>query len=445
MQHITIYDFLLLPLYLYLFYILVKRKSLKYSEKDLRKIFLTAFFLRMLGSITYSLVVQYYYGYGDSFTFYMGGNFIIEQIQNNFENIKYLFSSSGELQQAYSHENGSIGGVNGYMAIDSSVAVMKASAIIAVLSFNKFLITSLFFGLFSFAGQWKLFKVFDDISKGKNRKILAIAVLYTPAIWFWGSGLMKESLCLGCLGYMISIIYNGIINKKITPMNWALLALFILLIYILKSYIIIILLVSSLFTAMFVFFQLIRPLVIRILVTLLSLTIIFFFLSIYNFSDQINELAHESFIQIESYQKNYQITQEEDETSQGGFEMVNLNPSLSSIAWRSPFVIFSCLFRPFMWESNKLIILLSSLESTLLLLSTLYLLFKTKFWGFFKIIFSDRYNFFCFILSILFATVIGFTTYNFGTMVRYKIMLLPFFYFLLFRIYLVYKNKPSIK
>ena len=68
MQHITIIDYLLLPVYLYIFYIIVRKRSVKYTDAGLRKIFLTAFFLRMFGSFAYSMMVQYYYGYGDSFT-----------------------------------------------------------------------------------------------------------------------------------------------------------------------------------------------------------------------------------------------------------------------------------------------------------------------------------------------------------------------------------------
>ena len=198
MQHITIYDYLLLPLYLFLFYFLVKRRSIRFEDIELRKIFLIAFALRMLGSIAYSLIVQYYYGYGDAFTYYVGGNFLIEQIQTDFSNIRYLFTPASELQHLYSLENGNVGGVNGYISITSSAAIMKASAVISLLSFNKFLITSLFFGLFSFAGQWKLFQVFNDINKKQNQKLLAFVASPKPmpdsnCINWWVPRLMRPS------------------------------------------------------------------------------------------------------------------------------------------------------------------------------------------------------------------------------------------------------------
>ena len=64
-----------------------------------------------------------------------------------------------------------------------------------------------------------------------------------------------------------------------------------------------------------------------------------------------------------------------------------------------------------------------------------------RFFGFFKTVFNNKFVLFSFVLSMLFALIIGFTTYNFGTMVRYKIMLLPFYYFMLVQIYSVYKQQ----
>jgi hypothetical protein len=161
-------------------------------------------------------------------------------------------------------------------------------------------------------------------------------------------------------------------------------------------------------------------------------------------STQLKELAQESQEQAISYQKNYQAVQENDETSRAAIEMKEIDPSLGGMLSYSPIAIFNCLFRPFPWESGKIIIFLNSLESLFLLLATLYLLFKTRFIGFFKIIFNNKYLFFCFITSLLFALIIGFTTYNFGSMARYKIILLPFYYFMLLGVFLNINDKKTI-
>lgn len=443
MQRITIYDFLLLPIYLALFYILVKRRSMRFDDPELRKIFLAAFGFRMLGSVMYSLILQYYYGYGDSFTYYEGGTFLINQVLDNVANIKYLFYPASELQRIYSGIEGSVGGVNGYIASDSSAAVMKVSAVVSIASFNTFMITSLFFGLFSFAGQWKLFQVFNDITGKKHQKLLGFAVLYTPAIWFWGSGLLKEAICLGGVGFILSTLYNSIIKKRINRWDWVLSLFLIYMVYMIKSYIIVILAVSLFFTSLFVVFQRIRIVLLRLILVALMLIILFFSLSLSNFSEQINDLTEESVTQIETFQKSYEAANNYDDRSQAGIEVANINYTFTGILAKSPSIIFSCLFRPFIWESKKIIILFSSFESTLLLLSTLFLLYKTRFFGIFRIIFTQPFIFFSFLVSLFFATIIGFTTFNFGTMIRYKMMLLPFYYFMLVNIYLVVTSRKK--
>ena len=439
MQHITIYDYLLLPLYLFLFYILVKRKSLKFTSPELRNIFLIAFGLRMFGSVAYSLMIQYYYGYGDAFGYYMGGNFIIEQIQNDVGNLKYFFYSGAEIQRVYINEEGSAGLLNGYIATTASYTVMKASALISVLSFNKFLISSLFFALFSFAGQWKLFTVFNDINKGRNQKLMAIAILYTPAIWFWSSGLIKESLCMGGLGFIASILYNAIVKKRIGVTDWVLFFVFVYFVYIIKSYIILILAATLFLTLLFLFLQRLKLFVLKLFLLIVTVFILLLVTSLYDFSGQINELAKQSISQIEHFQLAYHNIQ--DEKINAAFKIELIDPTLGNLVLRTPMVILSCLFRPFLWESNKLIILMSSLESTFLLLCTLFLLIKLKVFGLFKLLVEDPYVFFCFVFSMILAAIIGFTTFNFGTMTRYKIVLLPFYYFLLVYIYSNLKKK----
>ena len=440
MQHITIIDYLLLPVYLYVFYIIVRKRSVKYTDAELRKIFLTAFFLRMFGSVAYSMMVQYYYGYGDSFTYYMGSNFLRDQLLQDANNIKYFFAPAGEVKKWFDSEIGD-DSYAGYLNTESNLYVMKISAIVSFLAFNKFLIISVIFGFFSFAGQWRLFQVFNDINKGQQQKILAWAVLYTPSIWFWGSGLMKESICLGGIGFIIHFLYKIFVKKKFVLRDVLVLVFLVYLVGNIKSYIIIILAISF---ATLVFFNFIAS--VKNFVFKSMLLLAFLFASIVvaynlNFTDQLEILADESRAQIQAFQHNYEVTQLVDETSRAAVKVQEFDASPSGLLLHSPVAIFTTLFRPFIWESRKIIILFTSLESMLLLLTTLYLLFKLRFFGFFKAIFSNPYLLFCFVLSILFALIIGFTTYNFGTMVRYKIMLLPFYYFMLVQLYTINKFK----
>ncbi|MBK8495654.1 MAG: hypothetical protein IPL50_11990 [Chitinophagaceae bacterium] len=299
--------------------------------------------------------------------------------------------------------------------------------------------------MFSFAGQWKLFRVFHDINKGENTKLLAFAVLYTPSIWFWGSGLMKDSICMGAAGFIIAILYKNFVKKQFALKDMFVLAIMAYILNTTKSYIALVLLVGL---ATFIFARFM--LAVKNIVFKALLITIFFFAAItlafvFNFDEQLQELAEESSQQVESFQKNYNAVNDDDARSKGMVEIEEIDASLGGILLQSPVAIFTCLFRPFIWESRKLIILFNSLEATLLLVCTLIILFKTRLFGFFRYIFNNEYVLFCFIVSMLFGLVIGLTTFNFGSMARYKIILLPFYYFMLVHIYTLnlVKNKTA--
>ena len=435
MAYILLPDYLLLIPYLAIFYVLAKLMCKKHPDAELRTSLMNAFWLRMIGSILYSMVIQYYYGYGDSFTFFRGGNFFTSRFSENLSDIKYLFSPIKEIADWYNSSPEGDEYFSGWFNNPSGNMVMKISALLSYISFNRFLIISLFFGFFSFLGQWKLFLVFDDINKGRNRKLLAIATLYSPSIWFWGSGLLKDSICLGAMGFMIHILYRFFVNKKFSPSQVLYFLLLFYVVTVIKSYITNILIISLAFTLLFIFLRSVKGFLVKMGLAIFGLLVGIILLSQINFTSQINDAVLDAAQQINSFQQSYQGSSEQEVDSKGGFSMKEVDPSLTSILIRAPWVVFTCLFRPFIWESRKVMIFFTSIESMILLYCTLYLIVKNKFRGFFKIIFADEYLFFCFILSILFATIIGFTTFNFGTMIRYKIIFLPFFYFMLVSIY----------
>lgn len=434
MQYITIFDYLLLPVYLFIFYAIIKKIAVKYPDPELRKYFFMAFYLHMFGAVAYALMVQYYYGYGDSFVFYYGSDFLSTRLLRDPGNYQYFLKSAEDVKAWYDFEVGDMN-YSGYFGITSNLFIMKVSALLSFLAFNKYLIITLFFGLFAFAGVWKLFLVFKDINKDKEVKLLAWAILYTPSIWFWGSGLIKDSICIGGIGFIIHFLYKFFVKKEVSLKNIIALIVLVYIVGTIKNYIIIVLSVSL---SVFVFYKFVTPfknLVIRGFIILIFLTVVLVVAFVANFGEQLQQLADESKVQVDTYQKNYDAVQMEDERSKGSVKSDEIDASLSGLLLHTPVAVFTCLFRPFIWESRKIFILFSALEATLLLFATLYLLFKMKFLDFLKGIFNNPFVLSFFIMSIIFALIIGFTTYNFGTMARYKIILLPFYFFTLVSLY----------
>jgi hypothetical protein len=396
----------------------------------------------MFGAVAYALMVQYYYGYGDSFIFYYGGDFLNTQVTQDPGNIKYFFKSAAEVKSWYDAEVGDLS-YAGYFGIASNLFIMKISAVLSLLSFNKYLIITLFFGFFSFAGLWRLFLVFKDINKDKELKILAWTILFIPSVWFWGSGLIKDSVCMGSIGFIIYFLYHLLIKKEFSIRNIIALVILVYVVDVVKSYIILGLIIGL---AVFIFYKFVTPFknaVIRAFITLAFLFGVLIIAFITNFSEQLQLFAEESMVQINSFQQNYDAVQNEDERSRANLVIKDMDLSIQGMIIQSPIKVFTCLYRPFIWESQKVFILLSALESLLLLLCTVYMLVKLKFYRFFIEIFNNPFVLVSFIMSIFFALIIGFTTYNFGTMARYKIILLPFYFFTLVSLYTTSQDKKK--
>src|SRR5205085_9058978 len=134
-------------------------------------------------------------------------------MQKDISSIKYFFASGRDISAAAK--------LAGYdrtipvtIANDSNVLVMKISAIVSFFSFNKYLVISAFFGFFSFIGIWKLFYVLNEINLRRHTRLLAFSILFLPSVWFWGSGLNKESICVGCLGISVYLVYKNFIKKN---------------------------------------------------------------------------------------------------------------------------------------------------------------------------------------------------------------------------------------
>lgn len=223
------------------------------------------------------------------------------------------------------------------------------------------------------------------------------------------------------------------------------LAFMLALLTIVKNYITVIFVVSVIIMVIAILIKSIKIKLFRYGALLLLGLGLMAYLTFNDASEIIQPVVDIAFDRIETFKNSYQMIQEQDESSRAGFMTGDIYPTLESLIANSPLVVATCLFRPFMWESPKIIIFFASLEATLTLLATLFLLWKTKFFGFFAIIFTDPILIFCFIFSLLFALLIGFTTFNFGTMVRYKIMFLPFYLGMLIMVYHKYVSHHNAK
>ena len=296
--------------------------------------------------------------------------------------------------------------------------------------------------MLAFTGIWHLFKFFYGLYPHLYKQI-AIAVLFLPNFVFWSSGVLKDPVCIGALGWITYALYEVLVKKKRLLRNTVILfiagyLLAILKLYILVSYVPIFFLFIVLKNISFVNNKFLRILLVPVLL-ILSVT---GFLAITNkMAEEMNKFA------ITELANNMTKTQNAYSAVLYGNDSkfslgVEFDGSPLSLLKMAPAAIIATLFRPFIWEVRKISQLLSALESLGLLLFTFFTIWKVGILFFFRNIIKDPAILYCFFFAILFALFVGATTPNFGTLVRYKIPCMPFY---IMAIFLIRNNYDQFK
>ncbi len=444
--YIRYYEFLLLPAYLFAFFWVTSLISKKYyAGSNLKKFLFLGLGAKMFGSIAFAMMSQYFFKEGDTFMYYTGGLDFKNFLFRNFpENLNLLFMPAEDYGNFYKLNAENFNNF-GYMSSTGNLFAAKVSGFFSAFSFDGYLITSLFFGLFAFSGMWRLFAVFSRIYPELTRQC-SWCFLFLPSILYWGSGIMKDSLCLGAIGWLFSSFYLFFVLKSKNKVHLLVIVAAAYFLFNIKSYIAFTLCSVLAIWLIVNFFTSINNKLIRRLASAAAVFLCLAFLFVFG-DDLISQINNEAVYMIsdtvKGASKNYEIV-----NADGGASLSNIGdiqPNISSIVSKIPVAISNALFRPYIWEAKKLNILMSALENAVILLFTIYVLLKGRIFQPLAKIFSNQLIFFSFIFSLFFAILIGLTCFNYGSLVRYKLPIMPFYCFMLVLLYYTDKNgKPIV-
>jgi hypothetical protein len=438
-------DIILFPLYVYLFNLFFSYRRKKIKDPLLRTYHKYGFWVKVFASFAIT-IFNLYVSVGDStLLYYAEGHNLFNLILQDESNIKWIFS----LGKDYPKELVSNIGSTGYFNSEANFFIIRLVAIFCFFTFGDYVIINLFFSMIAFTGVWKLFRFFYDIYPHLHKKI-AIAVLFLPTVVFWSSGILKDPICMGMLGWVTYCIYQGFYKKKNAIVNAVIAILAVWVLSVVKPYIIFAYLPFFVLYLLLLNLHLIKSKFVRgiMVIVITAISLGGFVLVADKLEEEMGSLAIEKLNEsIQSQQNNFASMADRAESS---FTLgVGYDGSTASLIKMAPAAINATLFRPYLWESKKISTLLSSIESLSLMLFTLYVLYKAGLWFFLSTIITDPMVLFCFFFSILFALFIGATTLNFGTLVRYKIPCMPFYIIALVLINenkkLLLKNKACLK
>lgn len=415
-------DLLVTPIVMILVYVGAYLVRPLVTDQVNRKYFLPAFSCKIFGALAVGFIYQFYYSGGDTYNYHThGSRHVWEAFMDDPEvGVKLLLSDGSNYQDVYKYAS------KIYFFTDhASYAIIKLSTLFDLITFSTYSSTALLFAVLGFIGLWLLFLTFYSLYPYLHRWI-ALATLFIPSVIFWGSGLLKDTITISCVGIATYCVYRIFIQKRFRIFCMLALLLALYTLYTIKIYILLTFLPAVIVWVFMFHFSTIRSVIVRVLVFpfFISAATLLGYFSMMKASQDNDKYSLDAIAktaQITAYDIRYYTGKD----AGSGYSLGELDGTWQSMIRMAPQAINVSLFRPYLWEVRNPLMLLSALESMVLLGLTLYAIFKLK-WGIFKALGTPTILF-CIVFSVTFAFAVGVSTYNFGTLNRYKIPLLPFY------------------
>ncbi|WP_051203945.1 hypothetical protein [Hugenholtzia roseola] len=436
---LTLQDLILTPLYFLFVFGLVYTFRNRVRDKEIRKYFLPAFLLRVVGAIFLGLIYQFYYGAGDTTLYFQGARKmgqLFEQEAGSWAEVVFGSPESyGALAQIYSR------GMP-YSDDHASFMVSRIAGFCAPFAANTYSVIALFFASFSFFAAWKMYQTWIEIYPNLKKE-LARAVLFLPSVIFWGAGLMKDSLTFSGLALFFTGFYWVLIRRRKFFWNAIYLLIGAFLMSQIKLYIFLVMLPACGIWFFYTYKNRIKSQFLRI--ALLPILLAVGGGSAAYFTLRLSEGTE---FALDRFAKRTKITAEwiykvSDEGSR--YDVGELDGTFGSMLRAAPLSIFVALYRPFIWESRNPNMLLAALECSYFIWLTLLVLRRAKLRDLFKFLSQEPQVVMSLFFALVFGFFVGVSSSNFGTLVRYKIPLLPFFVAALYIILAQYPQKGKKK
>lgn len=385
-----------------------------------RRYFFPALILKICGAIAIGLVYQFYYGYGDTLNFHKYGS-------------RHIWETFGDsvwagLRLIFGDPNGpGLYGYNSKLILvndPSSFLIIRISAFFDLFTFSSYAGTAVLFSVLGFIGAWMFYLVFYD-QYPHLHKSLAIC-FFLPSLIFWGSGLLKDTITLACIGASVYCVYYLFIKFKFSISKLLLLIICLYTLFIVRAFMLQVLLPSLIIWIFLKNVGRIRSIILR----LFMFPIIIALAAFLSYQAVLNSVKTNSKYAIQNIANTamrtaYDIRYWTGRDAGSGYSLGELDGSFGSMVRLAPQAVNVSLFRPYVWEVRNPLMALSALESLGFLLTVLYLIF----WHGRRLLraIRDADIIFCSVFVVAFAFAVGVATYNFGSLARYKIPLLPFF------------------
>lgn len=394
------------------------------------KYFLPHFYYKIIAGLGFGLVyILYYERHGDTVFYWDGARKLNDLLFDN--------------PQAYFHELVStpprfyvpsyfknVGYPPDWIYNEpNSWFVCKVANFISFFTFGSYLTMNLFFSVIASFFTWKFFRYMNKILDIETR-YLAIACLFIPSVAFWCSGIIKDTIALSAI-FALSISFFKLIRKDYNSI------LPILFQIIIASYILYSLRPFLILATYIPFFVVLifklnnnKPFIVRFLTRTIGISAVLIVVTLYFRSDiALGEYSANNVIETANIIQN-------DLMNNAGYTGKRYDLGIdefngSSMIKAIPAAVNVCLFRPYIWEADSVFMLLNGFENTVILFLALRILWTGRKDGTFNRLISHEVFLFALLFVLLLGFFVGLTSGLFGTLVRLKTPIMPFFIILI--------------
>jgi hypothetical protein len=309
-------------------------------------------------------------------------------------------------------------------AVGSSTGSMYVIAtFVAYLTGGSYFTLSLVVAVFGYFGKVALYRAFKASLPDEFHPRLLIAVTLIPSSIFWSSAMLKEAVAISGLGYLVW----GLVRFRSSV---SLIGLFQMVVGatcvgLVKGYILfpIVLAIGAWLYALSTGGKgrLLRPIP-------LGFAALVGFGGVVLLGKLFPQFAVDDLAEWAAYY------QEMGQTVSGGSTYAFGDPTQASALGQlafMPLALITSLFRPFLLEAQSAQVAVNALETTVLLVGWIRVFVRAGAREVIKAVFRYPLLVFSLTFTLVFAVAVGLMTTNLGTLSRYRMPLVPFFWALL--------------
>lgn len=443
-RFLTSVDLAVFPLCFLVLLLIIMGKAKRYKDQRIKLLYFRAFYFKLICVFAFVLLSEFYFKGGDTGLYFQATQDLRAAVADNGDNFwlsltTQKLSYDSPLFDFFYYDGYQYDITYNYMFNTSNFFPPKLALIPSYLFFNSYLCVSMCFAFFALGGCIRLFKTFYHFYPTHYREI-AFACLFLPSVTYWSSGLLKDPICLGCVGFITYAFLNIFMLKRKILISAIIILLCSILLYFIKVYILLVLVLALLIWLFAEFNKLVENKTLRNIfagITFVGGVAVGMLLLNYLTSTEAGQQYQlDDFMgKAESQRELYDKVAIHSGTTGSNFTISTKNPVLLVFAGLS-----ATFYRPFIWEVNTPIVLLAVFESSIFLFLTLYFVFKRGLLNFFKLSFGEPRMLMCFIFAFVFAVAVGISSANFGALSRYKIPCMAFYLVLMILLY----NKTNL-